>query len=191
MAPPLAAPRFHAGSPPPRSSPHGRTTRSRAALIDAPESIGDGLSFSGNGSTCYLSPEYTASLESLINVLAPDKLSIVFQGYFAPILPSTLACFSNFLLGEIFSQDPLRASDKALTSSGPYMMKEEDSMLYRRPYLASGSSGFTLNAISRAMKKDLKVYIESMRNIIIYWQAIHGQPFRTANDRAPCAGGSW
>lgn len=54
-------------------------------------------------------------------------------------------------------QDPLRASDKALTSSGPYMMKEEDAMVYRRPYLVSGSSGFALNAISRAMKKDLKV----------------------------------
>jgi pimeloyl-ACP methyl ester carboxylesterase len=63
-------------------------------------------------------------------------------------------------------QDPLRASDKALTSSGPYMMKEEDAMVYRRPYLVSGSSGFALNAISRAMKKDLKVYIESMRNIL-------------------------
>uniref|UniRef100_A0A0E0FXP1 AB hydrolase-1 domain-containing protein n=1 Tax=Oryza nivara TaxID=4536 RepID=A0A0E0FXP1_ORYNI len=142
----------------------------------------------------YTLDEYTSSLESLINAVAPDKLSIVVQGYFAPIvvkyanehqdklnhlilvnppitdkhakLPSTLACFSNFLLGEIFSQDPLRASDKALTSSGPYMMKEEDAMVYRRPYLVSGSSGFALNAISRAMKKDLKVYIESMRNIL-------------------------
>lgn len=37
------------------------------------------------------------------------------------------------------------------------MMKEEDAMVYRRPYLTSGSSGFALNAISRAMKKDLKV----------------------------------
>ena len=103
-------------------------------------------------------------------------------------LPSTLASFSNFLLGEIFSQvsrhqcqlnfnpiavsvlrpdvtpsleffqDPLRASDKVLTSCGPYMMKEEDAMVYRRPYLVSGSSGFALNAISKAMKKDLKVF---------------------------------
>lgn len=30
-------------------------------------------------------------------------------------------------------------------------------MVYRRPYLTSGSSGFALNAISRAMKKELKV----------------------------------
>ena len=103
-------------------------------------------------------------------------------------LPSTLASFSNFLLGEIFSQvsrhpfqlnfnpitvlvlrpdvtpsleffqDPLRASDKVLTSCGPYLMKEEDAMVYRRPYLVSGSSGFALNAISKAMKKDLKVF---------------------------------
>lgn len=42
-------------------------------------------------------------------------------------------------------------------SSGPYAMKEEVAMVYRRPYLTSGSSGFALNAISRAMKKDLKV----------------------------------
>lgn len=36
-------------------------------------------------------------------------------------------------------------------------MKEDDAMVYRRPYLTSGSSGFALNAISRAMKKELKV----------------------------------
>jgi len=166
----------------------------------------------------YTLDEYTASLGSLINAVAPDKLSIVvqvllivtvfmyaslryllhknvnLQGYFAPVavkyasehqdklnhlvlvnppitdkhvsLPSPLASFSNFLLGEIFSQDPLRASDKVLTSCGPYMMKEEDAMVYRRPYLVSGSSGFALNAISKAMKKDLKAYIESMRSIL-------------------------
>lgn len=56
------------------------------------------------------------------------------------------------------NQDPLRASDKALTSCGPYKMKEDDAMVYRRPYLTSGSSGFALNAISRAMKKELKVH---------------------------------
>jgi pimeloyl-ACP methyl ester carboxylesterase len=142
----------------------------------------------------YTLDEYTSALESLIDVVAPNKLSIVVQGYFAPIvvkyanehqdklnhlilvnppitdrhakLPSTLACFSNFLLGEIFSQDPLRASDKALTSSGPYMMKEEDATVYRRPYLVSGSSGFALNAITRGLGKDLKGYIESMRSIL-------------------------
>ncbi|XP_047053254.1 haloalkane dehalogenase 2-like [Lolium rigidum] len=142
----------------------------------------------------YTLDEYTSALESLIDAVAPGKLSIVVQGYFAPIvvkyanehqdklnhlilvnppitdkhakLPSTLACFSNFLLGEIFSQDPLRASDKALTSSGPYMMKEEDATVYRRPYLVSGSSGFALNAITRALGKDLKGYIESMRSIL-------------------------
>ncbi|KAK3031842.1 hypothetical protein RJ639_035979, partial [Escallonia herrerae] len=143
----------------------------------------------------YTLGEYVSSLESLINELAIDKVSLVVQGYFAPVvvkyasshqekindlillnppltgkhanLPSTLSIFSNFLLGEIFSQDPLRASDKALTSSGPYKMKEDDAMVYRRPYLTSGSSGFALNAISREMKKDLKTYVEEMRMILM------------------------
>lgn len=61
----------------------------------------------------------------------------------------------------IFQQDPLRASDKALKSAGPYKMKEADAMVYRRPYLLSGSSGFALNAISRSMKKELKVILFS------------------------------
>ncbi|KAF3337154.1 epoxide hydrolase 3 [Carex littledalei] len=143
----------------------------------------------------YTLDEYTSAFESLIEAIAPDKFSLVIQGYFAPIavkyaskhqdklqhlilvnppitdkhaiLPSTLALFSNFLLGEIFSQDPLRASDKALTSCGPYAMKEEVAMVYRRPYLTSGSSGFALNAISRAMKKDLKAYVQSMREVLL------------------------
>uniref|UniRef100_A0A5B6YYK7 AB hydrolase-1 domain-containing protein n=1 Tax=Davidia involucrata TaxID=16924 RepID=A0A5B6YYK7_DAVIN len=143
----------------------------------------------------YTLDEYVSSLESLINELAVDKVTLVVQGYFSPVvvkyasthqeklndlillnppltakhanLPSTLSIFSNFLLGEIFSQDPLRASDKALTSCGPYKMKEDDAMVYRRPYLTSGSSGFALNAISRAMKKELKTYVEEMRMILM------------------------
>lgn len=143
----------------------------------------------------YTLDEYVSSLESFINELGTEKVSLVVQGYFAPVvvkyaskhqdklndlillnppltakhanLPSTLAIFSNFLLGEIFSQDPLRASDKALTSAGPYQMKEDDAMVYRRPYLTSGSSGFALNAISRAMKKELKTYVEDMRKILM------------------------
>ncbi|XP_059626299.1 uncharacterized protein LOC132269212 [Cornus florida] len=139
----------------------------------------------------YTLDEYVSSLGSLINELSTSKVTIVAQGYFSPIavkyasshqekinnlillnppltakhadLPSTLSIFSNFLLGEIFSQDPLRASDKALTSCGPYKMKEDDAMVYRRPYLTSGSSGFALNAISRAMKKELKAYVEELR----------------------------
>ncbi|KAL8237121.1 hypothetical protein R6Q59_018202 [Mikania micrantha] len=50
-------------------------------------------------------------------------------------LPSTLSIFSNFLLGEIFSQVyniltrvNYMASDKTLTSCGPYKMKEDDAM---------------------------------------------------------------
>ncbi|KAL5562248.1 hypothetical protein UlMin_031995 [Ulmus minor] len=143
----------------------------------------------------YTLNEYVSSLESLINEVATDKVSLVVQGYFAPVvvkyasihqeklndiilinppltakhssLPSTLSIFSNFLLGEIFSQDPLRASDKALTSCGPYKMKEDDAMVYRRPYLTSGSSGFALNAISRSMKKELKKYVEEMRTKLL------------------------
>ncbi|KAG8081677.1 hypothetical protein GUJ93_ZPchr0019g2686 [Zizania palustris] len=101
MAPPLAAPRFHAGSPPQKlpSWPNDEVSRSRgAALVIRDLELTFGLAVYKS----LVIREYTASLESLINVLAPDKLSIVFQGYFAPILPSTLACFSNFLLGEIF-----------------------------------------------------------------------------------------
>ncbi|XP_027335448.1 uncharacterized protein LOC113849620 isoform X3 [Abrus precatorius] len=142
----------------------------------------------------YTLDEYVTSFGSLIDELAVANVSLVVQGYFSPIvvkyasthqeklsnlillnppltalhakLPSTLSIFSNFLLGEIFSQDPLRASDKALTSCGPYKMKEEDAMVYRRPYLTSGSSGFALNAISRNMKKDLKRYVEDMQTIL-------------------------
>ncbi|XP_039045406.1 cis-3-alkyl-4-alkyloxetan-2-one decarboxylase isoform X1 [Hibiscus syriacus] len=142
----------------------------------------------------YTLGEYVSALESFVNEVAADKVSLVVQGYFSPVvvkyasnhqeklndlillnppltakhanLPSTLSIFSNFLLGEIFSQDPLRASDKALTSCGPYAMKEDDAMVYRRPYLTSGSSGFALNAISRAMKKELKAYVEDTKAIL-------------------------
>lgn len=54
-------------------------------------------------------------------------------------------------------QDPLRASDRVITSCGPYMMKEEDAMVYRNPYLTSGSSGFALSALSKTLKRELKV----------------------------------
>ncbi|XP_057965792.1 uncharacterized protein LOC131156267 isoform X2 [Malania oleifera] len=143
----------------------------------------------------YTLKEYILSLESLINKLASDKIVLVVQGYFSPVvikyasnhqenidnlillnppltaehanLPSTLSIFSNFLLGEIFSQDPLKASDKTLASCGPYKMEEEDAMVYRRPYLTSGSSGFALNAISRVMKKELKTHVEEARMILL------------------------
>ncbi|KAJ6401561.1 hypothetical protein OIU84_016878 [Salix udensis] len=143
----------------------------------------------------YTMDEFVASLESLINEIATEKVSLVVQGYFSPIavkyasnlqgklndlillnppltathanLPSALSIFSNFLLGEIFCQDPLRASDKTLTSSGPYKMKEDDAMVYRRPYLTSGSAGFALNVISKTMKKDLKAYVEETRKTLL------------------------
>ncbi|KAG9446176.1 hypothetical protein H6P81_012304 [Aristolochia fimbriata] len=142
----------------------------------------------------YTLVEYASALGSLLNEFSGENLSLVVQGYFAPVvvkyvynhqervknlillnppltakhakLSSPLSSFSNFLLGEIFSQDPLRASDKTLTSCGPYAMKEVDAMVYRRPYLTSGSSGFALTAISRAMKKELKGEVEDMRQIL-------------------------
>ncbi|KAG1330894.1 hypothetical protein COCNU_02G008620 [Cocos nucifera] len=107
----------------------------------------------------YTLDDFASSLESLVNEMAPDRLSLVVQGYFAPVVVKYASCHQEKLrdLVLINPPDPLRASDKALTSCGPYMMKEEDAMVYRRPYLTSGSSGFALNAISRAMKKELKV----------------------------------
>ncbi|ONH92655.1 hypothetical protein PRUPE_8G187300 [Prunus persica] len=115
----------------------------------------------------YTLNEFVSSLESFINEVAVKQVTLVVQLTAKHAnLPSTLSIFSNFLLGEIFSQDPLRASDKALTSCGPYKMKEDDAMVYRNPYLTSGASGFALNAISRAMKKELKKYVEEMRTTL-------------------------
>ncbi|KAK3003313.1 hypothetical protein RJ639_018335, partial [Escallonia herrerae] len=113
----------------------------------------------------YTLGEYVSSLESLINELAIGKVSLVVQGYFAPVVVKYASSHQEKLNDLILLNppDPLRASDKALTSSGPYKMKEDDAMVYRRPYLTSGSSGFALNAISREMKKDLKTYVEEMR----------------------------
>eukprot|EP01018_Ginkgo_biloba_P035336 Gb_23201 [translate_table: standard] len=152
----------------------------------------------------YTMEDYKESLECLLHVLALKNITLVAQGYFAPVvvnyaishqeslnnlilinppisdsifneqtlligflwalklteqhakLPSVLSSFTNFLLGEIFAQDPLRASDKLLTNCGPYLMDEEDAMVYRRPYLTSGSAGFALMSISRILKKELK-----------------------------------
>lgn len=56
-------------------------------------------------------------------------------------------------------QDPLKASDKPLTDCGPYILDEEDAMVYRRPYLTSGASGFALVALSRNLKNELKVSV--------------------------------
>ncbi|PNX93588.1 haloalkane dehalogenase [Trifolium pratense] len=116
----------------------------------------------------YTLDEYVSSLESLIDELAVTKVSLVVQGYFSPVVVKYASIhpekINNLIL--INPPDPLRASDKALTSCGPYKMKEEDAMVYRRPYLTSGSSGFALNAIARTMKKDLKRYVEDMQRIL-------------------------
>ncbi|KAJ7519815.1 hypothetical protein O6H91_20G056900 [Diphasiastrum complanatum] len=81
-------------------------------------------------------------------------------------LPSALSCFSTFLLGDIFAQDPLRASDKPLTDCGPYILDEEDAMVYRRPYLSSGAAGFSLTAITRALARELKDSVTFLRKTL-------------------------
>lgn len=81
-------------------------------------------------------------------------------------LPSALSAFSTFLLGEIYAQDPLKASDKPLTECGPYILDEVDAEVYRRPYLTSGSSGFALTALSRVMRSELKVSVSALREAL-------------------------
>ncbi|KAH7518196.1 hypothetical protein FEM48_Zijuj09G0145900 [Ziziphus jujuba var. spinosa] len=116
----------------------------------------------------YTLNEYVSSLESFINEVALDKVSLVVQGYFAPVVVKYVSNHqekhNDLIL--VNPPDPIRASDKTLTSCGPYKMKEDDAMVYRRPYLTSGSSGFALNAISRSMRKELKKYVEEMRTIL-------------------------
>jgi hypothetical protein len=54
-------------------------------------------------------------------------------------------------------QDPIKASDSTLNSCGPYILDEQDAMVYRRPFLTAGMAGFALTAVTRALNKDLKV----------------------------------
>ncbi|XP_017237389.1 uncharacterized protein LOC108210562 isoform X2 [Daucus carota subsp. sativus] len=117
----------------------------------------------------YTLDEYVSSLESLIDQLGISKVSLVVQGYFAPVVVKYASSHQEKINDLILLNppDPLRASDKALKSAGPYKMKEADAMVYRRPYLISGSSGFALNAISRSMKKELKNYIEEMKTTLM------------------------
>ncbi|KAK9222829.1 hypothetical protein WN944_011269 [Citrus x changshan-huyou] len=117
----------------------------------------------------YTLDEYVASLESFVNEIANDKVSLVVQGYFSPVVVKYASKHKDKVKDLILLNppDPLRASDKALTSCGPYQMKEDDAMVYRSPYLSSGSSGFALTAISRGMKKQLKQYVEEMRTILM------------------------
>ncbi|KAL6959242.1 hypothetical protein U1Q18_041539 [Sarracenia purpurea var. burkii] len=142
----------------------------------------------------YTLAKYVSSLESLLNELPINKVSLVAQEYFAPVVVkyasshqeklNNLILFNppltekhaslplTFSIQQLFAsifvnQDPLRASHKALTSCGPYKMKEDDAMVYRRPYLTSGSSGFALNAISRTMNKELKTHVEEMRTTLM------------------------
>lgn len=66
-------------------------------------------------------------------------------------------------------------------------MKEDDAMVYRNPYLTSGASGFALNAISRDMKKELKVNLlllllssYCLQSIRVYISSVEGG--RAADD---------
>ncbi|KAH7427872.1 hypothetical protein KP509_10G064900 [Ceratopteris richardii] len=133
----------------------------------------------------YTMEEYINAFTCLVESLALERMSIVCQGFATPVvlefarrnekkvdrlvllnppvteqhakLPSALSIFTNFLLGEIFVQDPLKAGENPINECGPYVLNEEDAMVYRRPYLTSGSAGFALQAISRELKKELKV----------------------------------
>ncbi|CAM6030941.1 unnamed protein product [Sphagnum balticum] len=142
----------------------------------------------------YTTAEYAAALGLLVDALGLKDFTLVVQGFFVPAalqyakanearvnqlilinppvkeqhakLPSSLAAFSTFLLGDIFAQDPLKASDKPLTECGPYQLDEEDAMVYRRPYLTSGASGFALTAISQALKSELQASIRASREML-------------------------
>lgn len=65
------------------------------------------------------------------------------------------------------------------------MMKEEDATVYRRPYLVSGASGFALNAITRAMGKDLKVVRSSITLLLFQKEGDPCPSMQTAN-LSPC-----
>lgn len=142
----------------------------------------------------YTMEEYATALSLLIESLGLERLSIVSQGFSAPIvvkfanmnkekidrvillnppvteqhakLPSALSIFTNFLLGEIFAQDPLKAGENPLNECGPYILDEDDAMVYRRPYLTSGSAGFALTAITKALKKELKGSVSTVRQFL-------------------------
>lgn len=142
----------------------------------------------------YTMEEYINALECLVGSLGLQRTSIVTQGFAAPVvlefarrneekierlvllnppvtdqhtkLPSALSVFTNFLLGEIFAQDPLKAGENPLNECGPYVLDEVDAMVYRRPYLTSGSAGFALQAVSKALKKELKGLISTSRQTL-------------------------
>ncbi|CAI7782336.1 unnamed protein product [Closterium sp. NIES-53] len=149
----------------------------------------------------YSPSDYARELGNLVATMGVGDVSVVAQGYFClpaaefvlsnparirhlifinpPItdkhakLPSCLSAFSNFLLGEIFAQDPLRASDRVLEEAGCYLIDEEDAMVYRRPYLTSGASGFALTAITRAFQKGLKASLPLVSKAL---SAVSSQP---------------
>lgn len=150
---------------------------------DKPQPNKNGFNYSLN--------EFSEALSSLVEELGLSSFSIVTQGYLAPAvvsyasanqerverivlinpplteqhskLPSSLSSFAGFLLGEIFAQDPLRASDKLLASCQQYQLSEEDAMVYRSTYLSSGMAGFALTAVARTLQKNLKESLVKMR----------------------------
>eukprot|EP00850_Spirogloea_muscicola_P019375 SM000189S04092 [mRNA] locus=s189:170061:173255:+ [translate_table: standard] len=142
----------------------------------------------------YTVQEYATSLSLLVESLGLKQVSLVAQGYFAlaaaqyaeanpsrvnklifinaPVmqqhskLPGGLASFTTLLLGEIFAQDPLRASDRLIRECSHYEVEEDDAMVYRQPYLVSGMSGFALTAICRALRRELEGSVAKLRQTI-------------------------
>ncbi|XP_002983979.2 uncharacterized protein LOC9644221 isoform X1 [Selaginella moellendorffii] len=147
----------------------------------------------GNGFN-YTTQEYTNALSCLVDRLKSNQISIVAQGHFTPpvveyisanpfkivkliminppvskehsTLPSNLLEFTNLFLGDIFSQDPFKASDGAMSRISYYAITEEDKMVYRKPYLSSGSAGFALKSVIKSFKKELKDSILSVRSLL-------------------------
>eukprot|EP00897_Mesotaenium_endlicherianum_P004064 jgi/Mesen1/3686/ME000202S02771 len=86
----------------------------------------------------YTVTEYAAGLKYFVEALGLSKVTLV-------------------------AQDPIRASDKVVGEAGAYAIDEEDAMVYRRPYLTSGMSGFALTAVVRALQKELKGSLAQVR----------------------------
>ncbi|GAQ79010.1 hypothetical protein KFL_000220420 [Klebsormidium nitens] len=167
--------------------------------VIAPDWLGFGFSDKPQPgpSFSYGLDEYQKALGSFLDALSLEKVTLVAQGHLAPAairwatsnpdrverlvllnapvtsqhakLPGALSTFSTFLLGEVFAQDPIKASDSTLNSCGPYVLDEQDAMVYRRPYLTAGMAGFALTAVTRALNKELKGAIEVCQKELARW----------------------
>lgn len=91
-------------------------------------------------------PEVIASVVAINPPLLPTPSPWTLK------LPKTLDGFTNVFTGPIFAQDPTRWADTAFAASGPYKLSEEDSAVYRAPYLRDGMAGFASAAVIQTIK---------------------------------------